>query len=198
MSDPRVISLSDLNQLGNTAPSRRQALVNGYAARLDEPFDPALWYWRRLHTGIARIARGDPHGDVRRYLTCGQKPDRAANFEAGLDSLLDWVTAEQVQFLPRLIHQRWIHDGLEVRLAPELHCQVAGERHVIKLHLKKHERIQLDDVRPGIAALEAVHGPKGAYLDLFGNTLVSAPRPMSTRRIEALAAEAQRMWPNAA
>ncbi|MCB0990104.1 MAG: hypothetical protein KDB16_03930 [Acidimicrobiales bacterium] len=202
MSDPRIISMLNFSAWRNSPPAKRAQLLDQAAAQISQEFDPSSWYWRRLDTALKRRARGWSLEDARADMIRGQRPDRVANFTAGLDAFEQWTSDSGIDWAGTPSRDRWTSGDLAVRVSPEVQGAINGRLHVIKLHLSKPVRITLPDVEVALWIMHALYGHSGAVpavLDVIGGRLITATRIPSNAqaRLDGLARQIHQAWPAA-
>ncbi len=178
---------------GSARVSQLRRAKKGYG----QDYSPAKDYYKFLREAIEEtFEEGWSAKSLKALLS--QLPDsrKAEAFEDCRKGLTRWVGKKQITSLPRG-RVSWSSGGLTVRVNPELHLDIAGKPHAIKLYFKG-EKIskQRVDVALHLLKTKAPKGDTAGILDLRRGKLYvpTVAKPGMPALLKAEAAAFTSLW----
>jgi hypothetical protein len=157
-------------------------------------YTQAVDYWRlfRLQVAAYHGYRAGPGPDALDAAVELAHPDRRHHYEAAVEQYRQLIAGASIEWIGAPRRAMWLSEGLQVRVNPELHLNLDGEPHVVKLYLKAHPRWALNQRSAnGLAyLLDQTHGHLGRPL-VFDVLRGRAFRYRASRVDEELALQEQ-------
>lgn len=165
--------------------------------RYAQDYSPAKDYYKFLREAIEEcFEQGWSAKSLKAAL--GALPDsrKAEAFEECRQGLTRWAGRKRIKTLPKP-RARWSSGGLTVRVNPELHLDIGGSPHLIKLYFKG-EKIskQRVDVALHLLNSKAGKGTTAGVLDLRRSKLYlpTVAKPGMAALLKAEAAAFTSLW----
>lgn len=145
--------------------SKRLTMVKEMKYRPD--YNPYNDFYRVFRKGIQDIHQEGRSKSSLDYLADQPNASRANTYAAMIKGYKKFWGTKQIEALP-LISSRWHHSELSVRLNPELNLLINGEQTIVKLHLRKDERLTKDKVSAIVNLMEEELKPQLPDNVVFG------------------------------
>jgi hypothetical protein len=165
--------------------------------RYAQDYSPAKDYYKFLREAIEDcFAQGWSAKSLKASLSTLPDSRKAEAFDECREGLTRWVGRKAITPLPKS-RARWSSSGLTVRINPELHLDIAGKPHLIKLYFKG-EKIskQRVDVALHLLNSKAAKGTTAGILDLRRSKLYvpTVAKPGMASLLKAEAAAFTSLW----
>lgn len=165
--------------------------------RYAQDYSPAKDYYKFLREAVEEcFEQGWSAKSLKTTLSTLPDSRKAEAFEECRQGLTKWVGRKAVTALPKS-RARWSSGGLTVRINPELHLDIAGKHHLVKLYFKG-EKIskQRVDVALHLLNSKAAKGATAGILDLRRSKLYvpTVVKPGMAALLKAEAAAFSSLW----
>lgn len=131
-------------------------------------YTPAVDYWRLLRLQVAAYHqfRQGPGVDALTTAIELAHPDRKTHYTTAVTNYRKFLGRKQVEWIDTPRRAVWLADDLRVRVNPELHVNINGEPHVVKLYLKADKKWALSQrtANPLAYLINTCHGHLGKPL----------------------------------
>ena len=104
--------------------------------------------------------QGEPYEYLNEILKSGLHQVKQDNYPAMIDGYLQFLKkTKKATSWEEPVRGVWSHNGVCVKLNPEIRLNINGQTHVIKLHFRKDERLSKDKISCIVNLMEETMGP---------------------------------------
>lgn len=192
-----TVSLTTFLDFTAASGSARVTQLRQAKKRYEQEYAPARDYYKFLREAIEEcFEQGWSAKHLKATLAALPDSRKAEKFEECRQGLTKWAGRKELVALPKS-RARWHSEGLTVRINPELHLNIAGKPHLIKLYFKG-EKIskQRVDVALHLLKSKAGKGTTAGILDLRRARLYvpTVAKPGMAALLKAEAAAFNSLW----
>jgi hypothetical protein len=192
-----TVSMTTFLDFTAATGSGRIAELRQAKKRYEQDYSPAKDYYKFLREAVEEcFEQGWSARSLKSTLATLPDSRKAEAFEECRQGLTKWVGRKEVTAHPKPRAQ-WSSGGLTVRINPELHLDITGKSHLIKLYFKGEKLSkQRVDVALHLLNSKAPKGTTAGILDLRRSKLYvpTVVKPGMAALLKAEAAAFKSLW----